>query len=66
MTDRYPPFRLDMGGSEPRGTLDLGPARTIPSGPGSAQPARRPSGWTVGRVVSVVVGTIASRSVLSV
>jgi uncharacterized protein DUF4389 len=24
MTDRYPPFRLDMGGTDPGGTLSLG------------------------------------------
>jgi Domain of unknown function (DUF4389) len=27
MTDRYPPFRLDMGGHEPDGTLTVPPAR---------------------------------------
>ena len=26
MTDRYPPFRLDMGGQEPDGTLTVPPA----------------------------------------
>ncbi|WP_340681353.1 DUF4389 domain-containing protein [Amycolatopsis coloradensis] len=48
MTDEYPPFRLDSGGTEPD-----------PPVAGSAEPARhRPgtAGWTPGRVVSVVIG----------
>jgi hypothetical protein len=27
MTDRYPPFRLDMGGTDPGGTLSLSATR---------------------------------------
>ena len=67
MTDRYPPFRLDMGGHEPAGTLALPqPAGVAPGQaplqagpPGAAPPlAPRPKGWTAGRVVSVVAGAV--------
>ena len=67
MTDRYPPFRLDMGGHEPAGTLALPqPAGVAPGQaplqagpPGAAPPlAPRPTGWTAGRVVSVVAGAV--------
>ncbi|QXV56473.1 DUF4389 domain-containing protein [Amycolatopsis sp. TNS106] len=50
MTDDYPPFRLDSGGTEPGPPFD-----------GSAEPARprpRPAGWTPGRVVSIVAGVV--------
>ncbi|MFI7117435.1 DUF4389 domain-containing protein [Amycolatopsis sp. NPDC049868] len=50
MTDDYPPFRLDPGGSEPG-----------PPAAGSAEPVRhppRPAGWTTGRVVSLVIGVL--------
>jgi hypothetical protein len=55
MTDRYPPFRLDMGGHDP-GTV------TVPPGPPevTAQlgtPGGRP-GWTAGRIVLVVAGSV--------
>ncbi|MGZ4549488.1 MAG: DUF4389 domain-containing protein [Blastococcus sp.] len=74
MTDRYPPFRLDMGGTDP-GSLPLGPPPVVPSGAtgatyvgagypppeapsaGSVQYGRR-SGWTGGRIVSVVIGAV--------
>ena len=72
MTDRYPPFRMDMGGVDP-GSVPAGPppaplaappAAAVPAGPppggaGYAPYAAgpRPSGWTGGRVVSVVIGS---------
>ena len=63
MTDRYPPFRLDLGGHEPASTLTV-PAPPRP-GPGLAaapqdrgpDPSARP-GWTAGRVTSVVAGAV--------
>jgi hypothetical protein len=77
MTDRYPPFRLDMGGHEPGGTLTMPPPASAaprqvgpwrpeeaaPGGPSEPEPsgrgvASRPSGWTVGRIVSVVIGAV--------
>jgi hypothetical protein len=59
MTDGYPPFRLDMGGheEEPAGTVSVPPATTAPSMPATAPPAGR-RGWTAGRVVSLVIGSI--------
>jgi hypothetical protein len=39
MTDAYPPFRLDMGGHEPGGTLTMPPPA---SGPGQESAAWRP------------------------
>jgi uncharacterized protein DUF4389 len=71
MTDRYPPFRLDMGGHDPDGTLTLtppqppagadpgsGPGTPSPGhGPGQQAPPRAP-GWTAGRIVSLVIGAV--------
>ncbi len=60
-TDRYPPFRLDSGGTDP-GSAPAPPAGPVPTG-GSTwgrpplSPARRP-GWTAGRVVALVVGCL--------
>jgi Domain of unknown function (DUF4389) len=89
MTDRYPPFRLDMGGAEPGGRLSvpppgpgtgpgtataLAPEAAGPAmqhagpghgpGPGSQPPLLPPprpggaAGWTGGRIVSVVTGSV--------
>jgi hypothetical protein len=56
MTDEYPPFRLDMGGPEPGGTLSLpGPRAAGPAAPGQVPP---PAGWTSGRIVSAVIGAV--------
>ncbi len=108
MTDTYPPFKLDMGGSEPAGTVTvlrpptgpIGPtvalAETPPSPeptPGSepTEPASPPTapaspptapaatptapppappsgrrGWTAGRVVSLVIGSVLGLIALGV
>jgi hypothetical protein len=56
MTDEYPPFRLDTGGTDPEGTLTL-PATPLPSSPeGNQPPVGRGTGWTGGRIASLVVG----------
>ena len=63
MTDRYPPFRLDMGGHDP-GTLTLHPAAGPAVGdlPGAADlrqaPPPGPGGWTGGRIASAVIGAV--------
>lgn len=62
MTDTYPPFRLDMGAHEPADTLTL-PPPAPPGAPGAwAPPAGRPpegeTGWTGGRVVALVAGSV--------
>lgn len=61
MTDAYPPFRLDTGEREPGDTLTV-PAAPTPSGapaPADAPTLRRGrSGWTGGRIASVVIGSI--------
>jgi hypothetical protein len=59
MTDDYPPFRLDLGGQEPSGTMTLtGPTTpSEPTAPAEPTPPRR-GGWTGGRVVSLVIGSL--------
>jgi hypothetical protein len=67
MTDRYPPFRLDQGADEPPAVqaaaevVEGGPAIApgAPAAP-SAVPAVRASRWTAGRVILVVLGSIAA------
>jgi len=62
MTDKYPPFSLDQGGHEggvgggSAVVMDPPPAPPIPSAPTPPWPLR--SGWTAGRVVSLVLGSI--------
>ena len=62
MTDKYPPFRLDMGGRDP-GTLTLQPPGSSPRDlPGAVDlrqaPPQGPGGWTGGRIVSAVAGAV--------
>jgi uncharacterized protein DUF4389 len=53
MTDRYPPFKLEMGGADPAGTL------TVPPHSAPAPLAiDRPTAWTGGRIASAIVGSI--------
>jgi hypothetical protein len=57
MTDDYPPFRIDMGGHEPSGTMTVPAlAPTTDPPPPPAAPAR--PGWTGGRVVSLIIGSL--------
>jgi hypothetical protein len=55
MTDRYPPFRLDMGGAEPAAGVAV--TEAAPTEAAAAIGARR---WTGGRVVLVVLGSLAA------
>jgi Domain of unknown function (DUF4389) len=60
MTDRYPPFRLDLGGSEARQMgLPLAPGpRGLPVGESAS--AARPGGWSAGRILLVVFGSLVT------
>jgi hypothetical protein len=59
MTDEYPPFRLDTGGADPDGTLTLpAPPPPPPSPGGDRPPLARGTGWTGGRIASLVVGCL--------
>ncbi|WP_114423228.1 DUF4389 domain-containing protein [Nocardioides houyundeii] len=69
MTDEYPPFRLDQGGTDP-GTRSMHPsssgetvgvADAQPTSPGTASspPTPDPSPrWGVGRIIGIVVGSL--------
>ena len=57
MTDTYPPFRLDQGGEEPAGAAAGTP---LPAVPAEAPAAERASGKGAGRIVLLVVGSIAA------
>jgi Domain of unknown function (DUF4389) len=56
MTDRYPPFRLDMGGADPASVPGGPPPGGAPGG--SVAPSGPAAGWSAGRVVAVVVGAV--------
>jgi hypothetical protein len=52
MTDVYPPFRLDVGGSE-------GGPSTLTVGPGTAGPATSQArGWTGPRIIALIAGVV--------
>ena len=65
MTDRYPPFRLDLGPDEPPASEPPSsepPAPPAPQPPGGAEgrPGAPRSGWTGGRITAVVLGSVLS------
>jgi hypothetical protein len=57
MSDRYPPFRLDMGGSDHDVTA-IPPAPATPSHPVGAASGPGRSGWTAGRIVALCLGSL--------
>jgi hypothetical protein len=56
MTDRYPPFRLDMGGAE-AGAVMVGPEPDTDATPTAAV---QRTGWSAGRILLVVFGGLAT------
>jgi hypothetical protein len=71
MTDAYPPFRLDMGGHEPGGTLTVPPPAggvtgpwqpepAAPMGPGPAGPGPSGPGLGAGRPPGWTAGRVVS------
>jgi hypothetical protein len=65
MTDQYPPFRLDTGGSEICSTSVPPPTSSAPAAGGEKADGtvgERPTGsstpWSAGRVISVAVGSV--------
>jgi hypothetical protein len=57
MTDRYPPFRLDQGGSDPTGVAPETPAVVVPPAEPAASPRERSRG---ARIAFIVLGAIAA------
>lgn len=65
MTDAYPPFRLDTGGSEPR-TSDRIPPPPPPTprpASGTVSPAKR-RGWTAGTTIALIFGCLVALAAL--
>ena len=56
MTDRYPPFRLDQGGSEGTDTLTLPP--TPAAGEADAHGSR--SSWGAGGIIALIIGVVVA------
>ncbi|HEY0637907.1 MAG TPA: DUF4389 domain-containing protein [Pseudonocardiaceae bacterium] len=70
MTDRYPPFRMDMGGTDP-GSLPVAPPPTGPAGgaavpPGSGPTPAETSGPAAGSPVASPTSTWTTGRVVSV
>ena len=65
MTPEYPPFRIDIGESEPGG-LAIAPPPVSPAAPRAASSVAAPArGWGVGRVVAVVLGSLLTLAALA-
>ena len=60
MTDAYPPFRLDLGGSEP-GAVTVHRA----AGPDAGVPPAASDRWGAGRVLLVVLGSVSTLAALA-
>ena len=60
MTDQYPPFRLDMGGAEGEGTLQ------VPSESEASQTSAAVKGWGAGSIIALVIGILFSFAAVGV
>lgn len=63
MRDEYPPFRLDVGGNDPGSPLPHVAAAAglaDPSEPAPVAAAATPGVWTFGRILLVVLGSLAA------
>jgi hypothetical protein len=63
MTDVYPPLRLDLGGQDPGHVVSLSAAPSAASAapqtiPPVNEAAGRPTHWSAGRIVALVVGAL--------
>jgi hypothetical protein len=58
MTPEYPPFRLD-GGENDAGGITIPPGTAPPSTPSATTAARTSSTWGAGRVIAVIVASLA-------
>jgi hypothetical protein len=58
MTREYPPFRLDSGESDPGGVI-IAPTVPTPAIPGTSTAILASSRWGAGRVIAVVVASLA-------
>ena len=58
LTDRYPPFRPDAGGSEVGGGPPLPPTGRDGTAPAAGALVAARSGWTPGRVVALCIGSV--------
>jgi Domain of unknown function (DUF4389) len=68
MTREYPPFRLDAGEDDPGGLIvGTGPAPTAPAAGAATTPAAaaRTDRWGPGRVLAVVLGSLAVLAALA-
>ena len=57
MTDEYPPFRLDMGGSESGASAPLHTQVTGADPIGTAASTGQ-AGWTAGRIIALCIGSV--------
>jgi uncharacterized protein DUF4389 len=58
MTPEYPPFRLDSGENEPGG-LSIAPTTPTPPVPATSTAAPASAQWGAGRVIAVIVASLA-------
>jgi hypothetical protein len=59
MTDEYPPFRLDMGGTEDGSSVEL-PAQRPANEVTESEVRTEVRGWTAGPIMAMVIGSLSA------